>query len=362
MIAGQPPSRGRPGKGGEGNVIRNRMPAFYCAVVLCLWTPAAASAQVCADQDLVLVFRHDLSGGFFANDDEAASVNAASQNPAAETKFSRLSELEGMRGDDGAFHFKLHYPGDPAYGNGFNEWKQTSNPVESPTVEGYQPIDITWTSEYWGGLVKSSDPRTFVEGSVDHPWWFYSIGSNTEWNGAIPGPLNSTPVQVVELYACAPSAPSLVQATTLDNGQEVVLGELLDTNGDQIPSPGDTAKVYKFPNGFNGGDYDTSLGMLECTIVHADDQPGQRRLQVKFDRRDCSIDLIYWTNREAIHEPTQIHERFGFWVDNQAVKVDLCDSETFVRKDWVRVNDVSRVERPSSSSTDDPWLTVQFNY
>ncbi|MCP3959345.1 MAG: DUF4082 domain-containing protein [bacterium] len=146
------------------------------------------------------VFKHNLAGGFFANKTEAEYYNAH-EDPANVDRFSRLRDLESLRGADGNFHFKIVYP---ALGSDVNEWKQSSNPFNDP-VAGYQPIDITWTTQHWGGLEKSTDGRTLIDGSVNHPYWFYSIGSNAGWSGGIPGP--NSPVQHVELQACGNPLP-----------------------------------------------------------------------------------------------------------------------------------------------------------
>ncbi len=149
-----------------------------------------------------LVFKHDLSGGYFADDAEAQRVNA-DQDPATVAKYSRLNELENLRGPDGKFHFMLVYPEVP---DQVNEWKQSSNPLTTAeAVEGYEPISIAWTGQYWGGLAKSvrTDDPTLLDGSVGHPRWWYSIGSQKEYNGGIPGPSadgNDTVVKTVELY------------------------------------------------------------------------------------------------------------------------------------------------------------------
>ncbi|MEM9455121.1 MAG: sulfatase-like hydrolase/transferase [Myxococcota bacterium] len=144
-----------------------------------------------------LVFKHDISGGLFTDNAEAQQVNADA-DPTSVTKYSRLDELESMRGADGKLHFKLVYPEVP---DRFNEWKQSSNPVTTTErVDGYEAVDISWTDNHWGGLARSSEAHTFIDGSVGHGNWWYSIGSNTAYGDhKVPGP-NSTPVDRVELY------------------------------------------------------------------------------------------------------------------------------------------------------------------
>ena len=59
----------------------------------------------------------------------------------------------------------LLYP-QRAEGDKSNEWQQTSNPVTAnvPGVEGYDPIDIQMTENFWGGLEHGS-PWSGIEDS-----------------------------------------------------------------------------------------------------------------------------------------------------------------------------------------------------
>lgn len=122
-----------------------------------------------------LVFNHDiLEGGVFSGDSDANEVNIT--NPNIETdKYSILSKLEDYR-RDGSLQFKIAWKG---YSQR-NIWKQTSNPTNSLVV-GYQAIDIDLTSNYWGGLERNYSTETYIDGSVNHGNWFYSIGSRVMW-------------------------------------------------------------------------------------------------------------------------------------------------------------------------------------
>lgn len=118
-------------------------------------------------------------------------------------KFSVLNKLENFRGKDGKFEFLLEYPED--YPDEYNRWKQIDNPViiqEDSSLNGikkangYEPIHIDWTYNYWGGLLLCSASSTFIDGSVNHNNWFYAIGvKKNNWEnsdnsvaGYVPGP------------------------------------------------------------------------------------------------------------------------------------------------------------------------------
>ena len=134
------------------------------------------------------------------------------ENDPSHDNYSILEQLEDFRGEDGEFHFKLVYPEGSSYANsGGNisfeaqEWKQSSNPLTSTSVAGYESIDINYTGQYWGGLENADDQtQTLIDGSVNHSNWFYAIGTANAWEGGIPGPGNGGgvvyAVQVAELY------------------------------------------------------------------------------------------------------------------------------------------------------------------
>jgi len=143
-----------------------------------------------------LVFRHDSTGGFFANNTESDSFNTTL--PGLTTKkYSILNKIDTLKsGAD--YEFRLYYPDI----NIRNHWKQTFNPRSAPSptnpVPGYQPLAIDASGSLWGGLELSTASQTFLDGSVNHSNWWYAIGSHTVYVGGIPGP--SAVVTKVELY------------------------------------------------------------------------------------------------------------------------------------------------------------------
>ena len=145
----------------------------------------------------ILVFRHDASGGYFANDTQADSFNEAS--PGLTTKkYSILHKIDTLK-STAVYEFRLYYPNESKR----NHWTQTFDPRSgtSPTnpVAGYTAIAIDSSGSLWGGLELDSSNNTFLDGSVNHVNWWYSIGSDSSYgSGGIPGP--STVVQIVELF------------------------------------------------------------------------------------------------------------------------------------------------------------------
>lgn len=168
------------------------------------------------------VFYHNTNNNtvWFTNEAEALHTNS-------QYKFSILDQLENFRGTDNKFEFLLEYSQDlPGQ---YNRWKQTDNPATtqedvslggSVSTNGYEEIHIDWLDHYWGGLLKSqagstsSSIRTFIDGSVNHNNWYYSIGCYNnvvnDWENAMPGPNNtpSTGMKEVHLYVRIDNLPN----------------------------------------------------------------------------------------------------------------------------------------------------------
>lgn len=126
-----------------------------------------------------LLFNHDISSGYFANATQASNSNTGS--PSLNTgKYSILYKLEDFR-RNGKFEFKIAWKG---YSK-INIWKQSSNPTYQ-TVSGYEGVYIQSTSNYWGGLEVGNSGASYMDGSVNHTNWYYSIGSYVSWGNGIP--------------------------------------------------------------------------------------------------------------------------------------------------------------------------------
>jgi hypothetical protein len=108
--------------------------------------------------------------------------------------FSILDELEDFRQSDGKLTMRLVWPR-VAGANG-NTWRQLNNPVKAAVngVEGYEPLDIYFTAQNWGGLEHTAR-SSLLSGSIDKiGYWFYAVGvEEDDWansngiHGTIPG-------------------------------------------------------------------------------------------------------------------------------------------------------------------------------
>lgn len=103
--------------------------------------------------------------------------------------FSILKLISNRFRIDGKFEFLLEY----SNLNGYNQWKQTLNPLEEieelgKSVLGYEDVSISWNQNSWGGLVRSTSTVTLLDGSVGEGSYFYAIGLKDVWSnyGSIP--------------------------------------------------------------------------------------------------------------------------------------------------------------------------------
>ena len=97
------------------------------------------------------------------------------------SQFATLAKL-GLS----SYEFLLQYDSLPGQ---YNQWVQTSNPATNTGISGYSAVKISWSSNSWGGIAKSSTPsNTFIDGSPSAGTWYYALGSYLSWGGGIPGP------------------------------------------------------------------------------------------------------------------------------------------------------------------------------
>ncbi len=130
-----------------------------------------------------LVFNHNTAGGYWANQTEADFFNVGSPGLAT-NKYSILMKIDELKSAP-EYEFRINFPSL----NVSNHWKQSFDPRSGGStispVAGYQAINIGSSANLWGGLERSS-ATTFLDGSVNHPNWYYSVGSSAPWNGGIP--------------------------------------------------------------------------------------------------------------------------------------------------------------------------------
>ena len=151
------------------------------------------------------VYSHDITGGLFANLEEAKKKNIDDENSKL---FSRLYDLESMKDKEDVFHFKLCYIERTDVEFPCNEWKQSSNPLTEKKVTGYEKIRLTWPLQSdkrpFEGLVQSTPDKNLIDDSEGSNWG-NSIGTIKDSKGKIPGPIdkdgNQIYVEKTELYA-----------------------------------------------------------------------------------------------------------------------------------------------------------------
>ena len=138
---------------------------------------------------LTLVSHHVNSGSrVFSSVAEALNCSTAG-------KISRLyllqREHEIFKNNQGEYEFKLEYP---ELGiNLKNQWRQTSNPLETcQSVDNYSPISISWSGDYFGGMSRQNaninTKDSCLLSGCQYTWWWYAVCSYTNYNNAIPGP------------------------------------------------------------------------------------------------------------------------------------------------------------------------------
>merc|ERR1712142_70468 len=143
------------------------------------------------------VFAHDISGGPFADLEEATRKNIDDEDAKL---FSKLYDLESLRNNEGVFHFKLCYPEGSEVTFKCNEWKQSSNPVTDSKVTDFEAIHLTWPlkadHQPFSGLMRSTPEKNLIddtEGTKDDNaglLWTNSIGTIEPLEGKIPGPVD----------------------------------------------------------------------------------------------------------------------------------------------------------------------------
>lgn len=148
------------------------------------------------------VFRHNISGGYFATPAAALSINQA--DPTANL-YSILNYLDRFQ-TLSRVTYRMFWPSVDKR----NIWSQVSIPTFEGPVMGYRGISIDDSTVYWGGLERANQPsrgitnlnRSLLDGSVNHNDWWFAIGSTADYSGGIPGPYRYTSAGVneVDLY------------------------------------------------------------------------------------------------------------------------------------------------------------------
>ena len=130
----------------------------------------------------IRIFYHNVSlGGPFSSIEEAKHI-------ISEHKFSIIEDVsrDPKYKYNGKYEFIIKF----SQKSGLNWWRQSIFPLFEDdnssigtTVTGYEPISISWTEEYWGGLAhtvreyKGCVP-CLLDGSIRTNRFFYTIGNN----------------------------------------------------------------------------------------------------------------------------------------------------------------------------------------
>lgn len=168
----------------------------------------------------LLLARQTMNGIFFPK-------NTLDTSQFNQDKTNELNYMNGKLLNDnfkfnGKYTFKLVWP----QSNLKNQiWKQSSNPFKSNTVSGYEPVDVNYNNNFWGGL-RNGVGDTVLSGSMNGDW-FYAVGTFSIWNGGsagigIPGPNKAVPQ--VELYVkknkYVPPKPNLALDLEIECGAD----------------------------------------------------------------------------------------------------------------------------------------------
>ena len=171
---------------------------------ICETTLANMTTKTAYDANWVRIFYHNNNSGaqvFSSDEKEFLRCNTT-------YKKSDLWALEHFRNKDGQFEFLLEYEGQ----TGYNRWKQTSDFTKTTSITGYSAVQVSWTSNGWGGLALSQDSgSTWVDGSPNSgasSWW-YAIGCKTNYNSGIPGPNGAIASAGLSLWVRTDNLPAV---------------------------------------------------------------------------------------------------------------------------------------------------------
>jgi len=105
-------------------------------------------------------------------------------------KYSILDTIDETYSINNRYEFLLEYPET----TGYNMWSQANFPLNEIKAEDkryaidYKPLHISWSSQGWGGLFKSSTGETLIAGSCGMLTAWYGFGRTGAYEGGVPGP------------------------------------------------------------------------------------------------------------------------------------------------------------------------------
>ena len=146
---------------------------------------------------LKIFYHNSTNCAFFTKESEIQYIDTAE-------KFSLLGRITNEFKLEGSYEFLLQYP----EVKGYNRWKQTSYILETTgSTTGYEANqeDISWSMSYWKGLARTTTTsETFIDGSFNSGWYWYSLGAKGGYSSKnrFPGPSTSygNGPSVLEVY------------------------------------------------------------------------------------------------------------------------------------------------------------------
>ncbi len=224
------------------------------------------------------IFYHDVVDGFFLSDADAHASNV--EDPES-NRYSILNHLEAFRSADKRFEFRIDWPETAASGR--NIWRQTSNPTVGP-VAGYEPVAIDHLEQYWGGLEPSNSDMTYLDGSVNHGFWFYSVGSQVAFGD---------PAGIPSYNPAVPRVAVWVRPDDALAGGMPIFDCTVPDNGTSMPGDCDDSKDWVYPGAkeeCNGMDDDCD-GIVDEECPFGDVILSVAPKELQFYPRDLATDL-----------------------------------------------------------------------
>lgn len=217
----------------------------------------------------VKIFEHFTSEGLFTSEAQALLNKQKG-------KFSVLSLIDNLKAP-GTYKFMLYYP---EIGK-MNVWEQKKNPLNcnqvntssGHSVEGYNPINVQMTGNYFGGLERSTTSNTLLDGSTGHSNWWYAIGAYNEHptagSGTIPGGDSVNVTQAQLWLACSDAVKNQSKYVKLSESYPAKkVYEFNYTGGMQqatLPAGIYTLEVWGAQGGGTGGLGGYSTGTITLT-------------------------------------------------------------------------------------------------
>ena len=129
--------------------------------------------------DFIEIFYHNINySGVFTKEDVNYSL---SKN---KLSLLKLVDERFILSESNAYEFLLVYKSE----NVILHWEQTKSIHSNTNDVGYNPLHVSESNLYFGGISVSSYNRSYLDGIPNQSIWWYAIGIYFKFNGSIPGP------------------------------------------------------------------------------------------------------------------------------------------------------------------------------